>query len=65
MKNTLILFGIILITSCFMFAQETNEELTKAAQNPLANIISIPFQNNTSFNLPDGRTQNVLNIQPG
>jgi len=64
MKNTLILFGIILITSCFMFAQETNEELTKAAQNPLANIISIPFQNNTSFNLPDGRTQNVLNIQP-
>lgn len=43
----------------------TNEELAKSAQNPLANMISIPFQLNTNFNTgPLGKTQDVLNIQP-
>lgn len=47
-------------------AQQSNEELAKAAQNPLANMISFPFQNNTNFGYgPDNdRIQNVLNIQP-
>jgi hypothetical protein len=47
-------------------AQEATEaELAKMAQNPLANLISVPFQNNTNFNIgPYDRTQNVLNIQP-
>jgi hypothetical protein len=41
------------------------EELAKLAQNPIANLISVPFQNNTNFNYgPDGGTQDVLNIQP-
>ncbi|MBV1916176.1 MAG: transporter [Pseudomonadales bacterium] len=41
------------------------EELAKAAQNPIANMISVPFQNNTNFNVgPEDKTQNVLNIQP-
>ena len=26
------------------------EELAKLAQNPVANLISVPFQNNTNFN---------------
>lgn len=40
--------------------------LAKEAQNPIANLISLPFQNNTNFGYgPKGqRTQNVLNIQP-
>ena len=44
----------------------STEELTRAAQNPIANLISLPFQNNTYFGVgPLGeRTQNVLNIQP-
>ena len=29
-------------------AQMSQEELAKAAQNPLANVISVPFQNNTN-----------------
>lgn len=34
-------------------------------QNPIADLISLPFQNNTSFGIdPGNRTQNVLNIQP-
>jgi hypothetical protein len=39
--------------------------LAKAAQNPIGNLISVPFQNNTSFQIgPFNRTSNVLNIQP-
>jgi hypothetical protein len=30
--------------------QPSAEELAKLAQNPVANLISIPFQNNTNFN---------------
>ncbi len=41
------------------------EELAKAAQNPIANLISLPLQNNTNFKIgPLERTQNILNIQP-
>ena len=40
-------------------------ELARAAQNPLASMISLPFQNNTNFNFgPLEKTQNILNIQP-
>jgi hypothetical protein len=39
--------------------------LAKAAQNPVANMISLPFQNNTDFNFgPKNQTLNTLNIQP-
>jgi hypothetical protein len=41
------------------------EALAKAAQNPVASMISVPFQNNTSFGVgPFERDQNILNIQP-
>ena len=40
-------------------------ELARAAQNPLAAMISLPFQNNTNFNFgPLEKNQNVMNIQP-
>jgi hypothetical protein len=40
-------------------------ELARAVQNPVANLISVPFQNNTAYNFgPRDRTQNVHNIQP-
>ena len=40
-------------------------DLARAVQNPVANLISVPFQNNTNFDFgPRERTQNVLNIQP-
>lgn len=41
------------------------EALQKAAQNPVASMISVPIQNNTNFGIgPYDRIQNVLNIQP-
>lgn len=39
--------------------------LQKATQNPVANLISVPLQDNTNFGIgPFSRNQNVLNIQP-
>jgi hypothetical protein len=47
--------------------EDETAELARAAQNPVANMYSLPFQNNTNFNWglgPIEETQNVLNIQP-
>ena len=30
-----------------VYAEKSTEELAKAAQNPIANMISLPLQNNT------------------
>jgi hypothetical protein len=39
--------------------------LAEAAQNPVANLISVPFQNNFNFGVgPNHATQWVLNVQP-
>jgi len=44
---------------------EEDEDLAKKSQNPIADLVSVPFQSNTNFNAgPFGRTQEVLNIQP-
>ncbi|MDZ7652630.1 MAG: transporter [Burkholderiaceae bacterium] len=46
-------------------AKPSAEELAKLAQNPVGNLISVPFQNNTNFDVgPLEGTQNILNIQP-
>ena len=50
-------------------AQETTEQsatdLAKKTQNPVADLISVPFQFNTFFETgPRGKTQNTLLIQP-
>jgi hypothetical protein len=47
-------------------AQQSIEALATAAQNPVAAMISLPFQNNTFFDAGPNhdKTANVLNIQP-
>ncbi len=41
------------------------DALRKAAQNPVASLISVPIQDNFNGGIdPGNRTQNVLNIQP-
>lgn len=43
----------------------TTDTLQKATQNPVADLISVPVQNNSNFDISThARTQNVLNIQP-
>jgi hypothetical protein len=45
--------------------QESETELAKKTQNPVANLISIPLQNRMNFGIgPNNRMQNVLNVQP-
>jgi len=77
MKQIKILFGFlfVLLTITQAFSQEKEEDLVEdfdgeealaqAVQNPVADLISLPLQNNTNFGFgPHDRTQNVLNIQP-
>src|SRR5262249_61405617 len=46
-------------------ADDSETELAKKTQNPVADLISVPFQNNFNFNLgPRDATQLVLNVQP-
>lgn len=60
-----ILVMFFLIAATALRAQQSQEELSQQAANPIANLMSFPFQNNTDFNLGDyDRTRNVLNIQP-
>jgi len=43
----------------------STEELAKKTQNPVADLISVPFQNNFNFNVGlYNQTQTVINIQP-
>ncbi len=63
-RQMVILAAGLLGVSGAALADDT-EALAKAAQNPIANMISLPFQNNTTVNAgPEKQTQNVLNIQP-
>jgi hypothetical protein len=57
---------ILIFTTCIAYGQDaSNSDLAKQAQNPVANLISLPLQNNTNFSIgPDDETQNILNIQP-
>lgn len=73
MRNTKALATVLLLTTMAIdlltlpsLAQALDEsDLAKQSQNPVADLISIPFQNNMNFGLePNHRTQNVLNIQP-
>lgn len=64
LRSTLIVAAASLAGSVQAVAQES-DQLAKAAQNPVAAMISLPFQNNTFFGVgPHGDAANVLNIQP-
>ena len=60
---SLTIFSVLFITN-YSIAQ-SHERLALASQNPLANFLNFPFQNNTNYGVgPYKRTQNVLNVQP-
>jgi hypothetical protein len=68
MKNIrlllVVLCGAFLLTQ-IAYAQDEQSDLEKAAQNPIASMISLPFQDNIDFDVgEDNRVKNTLNIQP-
>jgi hypothetical protein len=67
-KNLIPLLSAIILTllcGADTYAEKTAEELAKKTQNPVADLISVPFQNNLNFGLgPSNRAQNLLNVQP-
>ncbi|MBV1934708.1 MAG: transporter [Parvibaculaceae bacterium] len=66
-KNLCMQIAVILSMafSTGTLAQSTDAELQAATQNPVANLISLPFQNNTGFGIgPNNEAVNVLNVQP-
>jgi hypothetical protein len=60
-----ILFLLLLVLSFSNSFAQDEGDLAKATQNPVADMYSLPFQNNTTYgNAPHNRAQNILNIQP-
>ena len=61
-------FGALLVATVFVLpagAEMSAEELAKLAQNPVGNMVSVPFQYNANLNYgPNKDTQSILNIQP-
>jgi hypothetical protein len=46
-------------------AGESATDLAKKLQNPISDLINVPLQSNTNFNVgPNKGTQDILNIQP-
>jgi hypothetical protein len=74
MNKKIVALSLVLAVSCsaHVNAAESSdaEALAKATQNPVADLISVPFQNNMGLsygprNYGKGdRVQNILNIQP-
>lgn len=64
---TLVAWSVVLTGAAVGTARAamSAEELAKLAQNPVGNLISVPFQYNANLNYgPDKGTQSILNIQP-
>jgi hypothetical protein len=62
--GALIVFLLFLLPLGIM-AQPSQEELSQQAANPIADLMSFPFQNNLNMNYGEyNRNSNVLNIQP-
>lgn len=66
MKIFIFIFcGILSIGSGSVFGQNSKNDIAQQAANPIADLVSIPFQNNLNMNYgPYNRNMNILNIQP-
>jgi hypothetical protein len=61
----LALWSVAIWSAHIARAELSAEQLAKLAQNPVGNLISVPFQDNANLNYGALKgTQNVLNIQP-
>jgi len=60
-KKQIIIYGLV----AYLMCGTAMADLAEDSMNPLGTVISLPFENNTLFNLgPSNSTANVLNIKP-
>jgi hypothetical protein len=60
--NTIYLLLLSLVIVTRVYAQE---DLAKQSQNPVGDLISVPFENNINFGVgPEDAVENVLNLKP-
>jgi len=65
MHKIIIATLLVLILIAINAYPQSETDLAKQTQNPLSDLISIPFQSNFDFNVgPNDRTRYILNIQP-
>jgi hypothetical protein len=65
MKKILLAFLFCASAITGAFAQDDAAELAKKLANPIASLISVPFQNNTDYGIGEfNGTRNTMNIQP-
>jgi hypothetical protein len=57
--------GLLIILVAATARADGEETLAKESQNPVANIISLPFENNLNFGVgPEDARVNTLNLKP-
>jgi hypothetical protein len=60
-----IVLGILVIPGTARAEDKATPDLAKASQNPISTLISVPFENNTTFNNgTEDAIVNILNIKP-
>jgi hypothetical protein len=60
-----LLFAVFPLLHSASAGAEDTPDIAKQAQNPIASLISVPFQNNTTFGVgEDSGVQNALEIEP-
>jgi len=65
MRNLVLISAGLLLSLSILNAQDAAEDLSKQAANPLADLMSFPFQNNLNINYGEyNRNTDVFNIQP-
>lgn len=64
-KKALLAAGVTLFFTTHAYAAESNAELAKKLNNPISNLISVPFQYDYDQDVgPNKGSRNLLNIQP-
>ena len=64
MKKLIAIVSLVFLATCCM-AQDDAAELAKKLANPIASLVSVPFQNNTDYGIGTLKgSRNTMNVQP-